>query len=102
MRIFRFDAVNAAMLANTSQALFTSTWPNNFMFFEKRLIANGNGFLAGDSLSWADIFLSQITDFLYDKKTSFLANYPNVKALDARVRSMPSIAKWISTRPADN
>lgn len=97
----RFDAYNTALMANKTDSLLTTTWPAQMAIFEKRLVDTNTGFLSGESLSWADIFLSQITDFLYDKKDALLANYPNVKALDARVRTIPRIAKWISSRPAN-
>nr|QUF59405.1 glutathione S-transferase GSTS6/7-3 [Brachionus angularis] len=84
---------------NASQALMDETWKKNFKYFEKRLEINGNGYLVGYSLSWADLYLSQITDFLLNRKSQFLSNYPRIKALDDRVRSLPRIADWLRRRP---
>lgn len=100
--ISRFEAYTAALQQNQTQALFNTTWPTNFNNFEKALAATGGKFLIGEEITWADIFLSQITDFLGDKKSSFIANYPNIKDLDSRIRSEPNIAEWIKSRPANN
>lgn len=95
-----FDA-KAAIIPNNQTSLdnwYNQVVPKNFNYFEKRLEVTGSGFLAGESETWADIFLSQMTDFLSDKKDKILAKYPNVRALDNRVRSYPKIAAYLKTR----
>nr|UOU03295.1 glutathione S-transferase sigma 6 [Brachionus rubens] len=71
----------------------------NIEFFESRLNKNGRGFLVGKSLSWADIYLSQLTDFLGDEKQEYLEDYPNVASLDRHVRGLPGVSEWIARRP---
>nr|QUF59403.1 glutathione S-transferase GSTS6/7-1 [Brachionus angularis] len=94
-----FNSINTMFMNNASQALMDENWNKNLKFFEKRLELNGNGYLVGYSLSWADLYLSQITDFLFNRKSQFLSNYPRIKALDDRVRSLPRIADWLRRRP---
>lgn len=94
-----FNAFASANNNNQTENLFNTTWPQNFKFFEDRLAKNGNGFLVGRRLSWADIYLSQLTDFLPESKPEFLNRYPLIKSLNQRVRSIPRIAKWIRNRP---
>nr|AYN44525.1 glutathione S-transferase S7 [Brachionus plicatilis] len=94
-----FDAFSAAFNRNQTEEFFSQVWPQNFQYFEDRLAKNGNGFLVGRSLKWADIYLSQMTDFLGNAKDEFLKRFPLIRALDQKVRSIPGIAKWIQKRP---
>ncbi|XP_070548581.1 S-crystallin 4-like [Ptychodera flava] len=68
---------------------------------EKLLIANngGNGFLVGDSVTWADFELFVRMEYapLYD--AAILDRYPKLKALVKRVSSIPEIAAWLTKRP---
>lgn len=79
--------------------LYNQTWPQNLRYFEKRLAKNGNGFLVGAGPSWADIYLSQMVEFLNDKMNAYLVNFPNVKSLTDKMREIPQIADWIKRRP---
>ena len=69
---------------------------------EERIIANCNGVIAGRDISYADIHLSAILDLVGNQRDNITMSYPNVKALDARVRTMPKIAEWIKNRPITN
>nr|AYN44502.1 glutathione S-transferase S7 [Brachionus rotundiformis] len=95
-----FDALGNAFNSNQTENFYKQVWPRNFQFFEDRLAKNGNGFLVGRRLSWADIYLSQFTDFLGDGREEMLKQFPLIKALDEKVRSIPGIANWIQKRPA--
>nr|QUF59408.1 glutathione S-transferase GSTS6/7-6 [Brachionus angularis] len=77
---------------------FIQTWNKNLGFFERRLEKNRYGYLVGSKLSWADLYLSQLTEFLKDEKTRILERYPRVKQLDLKVRSSPRISEWIKKR----
>nr|AYN44546.1 glutathione S-transferase S7-1 [Brachionus koreanus] len=94
-----FNAYGSAINNNQTESFFNQIWPQNFQFFEDRMAFNKNGFLVGKRLSWADIYLSQMTDFLGDRKEDMLNRFPLIRALDQRVRSMPMIDNWIQTRP---
>ena len=82
-----------------TDALFNTTWPNNLKAFEARLIANGCGVIAGKDISYADLYLSTLLDFIGPKKDEILKAYPNIVALDKRVRALPKVAEWIAKRP---
>lgn len=94
-----FNGYASALNNNQTETFFNEVWPQNFQLFENRLAVNRNGFLVGRRLSWADIYLSQITDFLGNRKENMLSRFPLIRALDQRVRSIPRIANWIQTRP---
>ena len=82
-----------------SRKLFEETLPNFLKIFENIIIMNHSGFLVTSGLTWADLFLVNIFDFLGDKKAAILANFPRVKALDENVRAVPRIADWLAKRP---
>ena len=79
--------------------LFNTTIPNNLKVFEARLVTNGCGVLAGKEISYADIYLSSMLDFLGTRKDEILRSYPSVHALDARIRALPKISDWLAKRP---
>ncbi|VDL83413.1 unnamed protein product [Nippostrongylus brasiliensis] len=56
------------------------------------------GFLVGDSLTWADLYLANFADLL-GKAPTLYDGFPEVKAHAEKVRSIPAIKKWIETRP---
>ena len=93
---FERDPVKQKLLQDT---LFNTTWPNNLKAFEARLITNGCGVIAGKEISYADIYLSSMLDFLGPKKEEILRAYPSVNGLEARIRALPKIAEWIAKRP---
>jgi glutathione S-transferase len=93
-----FDAVAGR---NMSQEETDKLLRTNINFFETRLSKNGNGFLVGSKLSWADIYLSQMTEFLGAEKEALLKDFPLVRKLDEHVRELPGVAQWIATRPSN-
>ncbi|CAF0841660.1 unnamed protein product [Brachionus calyciflorus] len=93
------DLFDATIGRNLTDSELNRIVTTNLNFFEDRLIKNGSGYLVGNKLSWADIYLSQMTEFLGDYKTKYLSNYPKVKRLDDSVRSLPGVADWIEKRP---
>jgi hypothetical protein len=91
---------NSQRQLELEERLFNQTWPANLDFFERQLRKNSYfGFLIGCSLSWADIYLAQIVELLNERKDTMLLNYPLVRALETRVRTMPRVAEWIANRP---
>ncbi len=93
-----------AMVASTTNntnvlnGFLNQTLPRNMKFFEDRLAKN-RGFLAGTSLSYADIHLSSILDLMNEQKNTTLKGYPNIASLDRKVLQIPQIAAWIKKRP---
>jgi glutathione S-transferase len=79
--------------------LFNETLPNNLRLFEERIKKSGSGFLAASGLTWADLHMINVLEWLGDKKETALENFRLVRALDNKVRSIPNIAAWIAKRP---
>ena len=81
-----------------------STWTLTLSRAEERICANGRGVIAGRGISYADIYLSSLLDLANVNGTNqsrdvILNSYPNIKALDLRVRTLPGVAAWLVTRP---
>jgi glutathione S-transferase len=72
--------------------------PNTLKVFESRLTKNNNGFLVGNGLTWAEIYLFVVLDWCSDREKA-LENFPLVKALDNRIKTTPKIAEWLAKRP---
>lgn len=78
------------------------TLPKNLAGLEKILKQNngGNGFFVGDGLTWADLGVLNLADWLkVIGSEGQLANYEKLHALLARVAAVPSIAEWLAKRP---
>ena len=82
-----------------NEKLATETLPQNMKIFDERLGKTGSGFFAASGLSWADLHLFNVLEFLGDKRETLIANFKNVKALDEKIRAHPAIATWLAKRP---
>jgi len=59
-----------------------------------------NGFLALGRMTWADVYLAGILDYLnYMTKTDLIANYPNLKQVVDKVLANENIKAWVEKRP---
>nr|QUF59407.1 glutathione S-transferase GSTS6/7-5 [Brachionus angularis] len=94
-----FNSLGMVRISNLTESTFNQTWGTNLRFFETRLERNRNGYLVGSRLSWADIYLSQITERLENRKNEVLNNFPRIRDLDQKIRSLSRIAEWIRNRP---
>jgi len=78
------------------------TIPDFFGKFNKILQDNGTGWLVGDKVTWADIFVANglynFTLVSGDLDKS-LEKYAQVGAFTKKVFGLPAIAKWIQERP---
>lgn len=97
------DQVRAQLYAQ----FFSSIWPLTLNRTEERICSNGHGVIAGHRISYADIYLSALLDLATVPGTNvtreqFTNVYPNIRQLDVRVRSLPSIARWLIIRPKTN
>ena len=79
--------------------LAEEVWPSNLKIFEKRLEKN-NGWLVGSDMTWVDMHLTILLDWLGEKKDAVLTNFPHCKALAEKVVSNPKIKEWSNRRPA--
>jgi glutathione S-transferase len=90
---------NSTQSTASNSTLFNVTIPLTLKRLEARIIENCCGVIAGRHISYADIFMASILDVLGKARDGVLSYYPNVKALDIKVRSKPRIAAWILKRP---
>nr|CDJ94827.1 Glutathione S-transferase domain containing protein [Haemonchus contortus] len=69
-----------------------------FTFMTNFLKNNPSGYLVGDSLTWADLYLAETAT--WNKKFPNLYDgFPEVKAHVEKIRSIPELKKYIENRP---
>ncbi|KAK6056135.1 glutathione S-transferase protein [Cooperia oncophora] len=69
-----------------------------FTYMKRFLTSNKSGYLVGNKLTWADLYLAEMAEF--EKKVPELyEGFPEVKAHSEKIRSIPTLKKWIETRP---
>ena len=85
--------------AELTQRLQTEVVPNNFKLFEDRLARTNSGYLIGTGLTWADLHLVNVIDWLVEKRDASLENFPLLKKHSQTVKSQPGIAAWLAKRP---
>ncbi|CAF0717784.1 unnamed protein product [Brachionus calyciflorus] len=77
----RFE-VNEARKNELRKKFQEETLPNSLRVLDGKVAKNGSGYLVASGLTWADLFLFYVLDWL-----------------DRRVRSNPRIADWLERRP---
>ena len=73
--------------------------PTHLKLIETKLAQGSSGFLVDSGLTWIDLYLHVILEWLSDKKEAVLAHFPKIKASEEKVRTHPKIAEWIAKRP---
>jgi len=79
--------------------------PASLALLEKLLKDNngGDGYFVGDDLTWADLGLLTLVNFLeLSGAENPFSKYPKLQALHDRVANLPKIAAWIANRPVTN
>ena len=66
---------------------------------ESRLKSRGGQYFAGNQLTWADLQLFNILEFLKALLPEPAENFPLLKNLETRVGDLPNIKRWIEERP---
>ncbi|XP_049750281.1 glutathione S-transferase A1 isoform X1 [Elephas maximus indicus] len=66
-----------------------------FPAFEKVLKSHGQDYLVGNKLSRADIHLVELIYYVEELDPSLIASFPLLKALKARVSSLPTVKKFL-------
>ncbi|VDL78720.1 unnamed protein product [Nippostrongylus brasiliensis] len=69
-----------------------------FTFLLKFLKENKSGFLVGDSLAWADLYLAEAAE-IGQNVPEFYEGFPEIKAHSDNIRTIPVLRKWLETRP---
>ncbi len=92
--VFERDEDRKAML---KKRFIEESLPNTLKRLEAHLARVGTGFLVGNELTWADLYLNQVVDDLHHgtfSNTFSLVQFPLVKANVEKVSSIPRIAEW--------
>lgn len=79
--------------------LFNETVPFYFGKLDAQVKKN-NGYLVGGRLTWADLFLVPMVDYVcYLTKKDLISDYPNLQVVRENVLKIPSIKLWMDKRP---
>ncbi|RCN48914.1 glutathione S-transferase protein [Ancylostoma caninum] len=70
-----------------------------FRYMKKFLKDNTSGYLVGDSLTWADLYLAEHVAVYGEWFPEMLEGFPEIKSHSEKVRSNPALRQWIETRP---
>ncbi|KXJ08912.1 glutathione S-transferase [Exaiptasia diaphana] len=86
---------------NLEKEFYEKVVPNFYTKMTALLKNNskGKGFFVGDKLTYADISMFTLGDYLSEHKPSLLDEFPEVKANYVQVRDSSGIKEWLSTRP---
>ncbi|KAI4484115.1 hypothetical protein M0804_007571 [Polistes exclamans] len=63
-------------------------------------VKTNGGYFVGGALTWADLTFVALLYYLnYMMKSNIIEKYDNLTALEDKVLNLPSIKKWVETRP---
>ena len=93
-----FRQEDPAKKAEIETKLAAEVWPVYLKTFEERLGTN-NGWLVGGCMTWADLYLAVVLEWIGPQEDAILAQFVKCDALSKRVKSIPQIAEWIKKRP---
>ncbi|RCN48921.1 glutathione S-transferase protein [Ancylostoma caninum] len=65
----------------------------------KFLKESKSGYLVGDSLTFADLYVAEISAEFDKRFPKIYDGFPEVKAHAEKVRSIPALKRWIETQP---
>ena len=83
---------------NIESKLVKDVWPKYLKLFDERLAKN-NEWLVGSNLTWCDLYLVVVLEWIGLESGVLLDNFVHCKALETRVKSIQNIAEWIKKRP---
>ncbi|KAF0988702.1 hypothetical protein HZS_2626 [Henneguya salminicola] len=68
--------------------------------FQKLLVTRENGqkFLLGNKITWADLALFEIVDLCLFHRVDSLSGFPLLEGYHRRVRALPTLAKYLEER----
>lgn len=78
------------------------TIPDMLKLIENMLEANVSGFLVGDSITYADLYLMYVYEWLHDRRGEILAKLPVLKAHDEKIRSYPGVKEHLEWNVVNN
>ncbi|VDM68458.1 unnamed protein product [Strongylus vulgaris] len=86
-------------LDKLTKEIFLPARDKFFGYMTKFLKKNKSGYLVGDSLTFADLYLAEYFSEFAKKIPGLFDGFPEMKAHAEKVRSNPILKKWIETRP---
>ena len=96
-----FMIKDEAAKAEAVKAFHAEHVPNHFGRIEKLIGMYGsNGFAVGSSLSWADLFIYDVTNYVLKPEPSLAAPFPGLSASRKSVESHPKVGPYVTGRPA--
>jgi glutathione S-transferase len=81
--------------------VFEKTVPEGLLKLETYLNGNNGKFFVGNAFTWTELHFQQFMDLVHGMtgNNQILDATPNLKDLNTRICAVPSVAKWIETRP---
>ena len=76
-------------------------FPKYLGILNKLITDNGSadGWIYGNKVTYVDLRIAYLTDFVLQISPNALDAYPAIKKLKAAVEALPNIAKWLKERP---
>ncbi|KAL5233523.1 hypothetical protein ACI65C_000933 [Semiaphis heraclei] len=94
IKAYWFDT-NEESKAAKYVTLVNETIPYYMEKFEN-IVAENNGYFVNGKLSWADLFIVSVMDFLIHKSNiDLLKDHPNLQGLREKVLAVPKIKSWV-------
>nr|UOU03293.1 glutathione S-transferase sigma 3-2 [Brachionus rubens] len=73
--------------------------PAHMKLYDSRLAESKSGFLFPSGMTWADLYLFGILEYLNDAKEQIYQNFPFLKVMEEKVRNHSKIAAYLAKRP---
>lgn len=74
----------------------SETLLDNLEIFNEKIAKSGSGFLASSGLSWADLHLMNVLEWLGEPAFAY---FRSIREMYAKVRAQPNAAAWLAQRP---
>nr|UOU03292.1 glutathione S-transferase sigma 3-1 [Brachionus rubens] len=77
----------------------TETLPFHMKLYDSRIAESKSGFLFPSGMTWADLYLFGILDFLSEAKEQIFQIFPFIKVMEEKVRNHSKMAAYLAKRP---
>jgi glutathione S-transferase len=79
---------------------FNTLLPEYYGILNRKIEKNKSGYLIGDRLTWIDLFLFSVIEWLSDERNhKLIESCPYLKAHCEKISNEKGIKEWLSTRP---
>ena len=97
-----FGVNDEAKKAELVKEITEKDLPKYWGIIEKRLGSSTSGWIYGDNVSYVDLGIYNVLDYILQHFTDFPEKFPNVVKLRAKVEALLNIAEWLKNRPKTN